>query len=532
MHERPRFPAFRLGPRSMAAVLLLGLGACAPAQTNSGTGGAAGMAGRTEASGGRRGRLRWRRRIDRDGRHGRLRRRDGRSRRRRSRQRNGRHDRRRRSRRRTWRGGRASRRCGPGGGWRSRRCGRNTSGQRRRGRPDRDRRIGGARRYGWHRDGRSRRQRRRVGRSRRRGRHGGQLPPPVRDTASKVPISSASGYTVEGNYPYGPLTAQRLDVIYPSGAGPKGTKILPAVLMFHGGAWIHSYTNNYGSGKDHMSTFFNRFLAHGFIVFNAEYRVNDGTADGAPAPAAVEDALARPSGAGTTWIISTPIGTKYVVTGASAGGHLALMVAMTTPGRDARTHVPDRLSRSPAWCRRVRPRRHRGRDQRRRRRIGFRRRLPNRLAIAKLGQPADVCPQGHRRRSSSCKALYDNTAPVADSTSPGRSCWWRPAPTLRCTKSRGPGTVFRRPRRPGPMRRRRCSIGSSRTASGSDHWPPAGPSVLVRRAGPERMSRQQTSSSHESERGRRRNGRGVGHVAHAEFDAGAPASAELRHQSR
>ena len=160
---------------------------------------------------------------------------------------------------------------------------------------------------------------------------GGALPPPVRDTTSKVPISSAPGYTVEGNYPYGSLTAQRLDVIYPSGAGPKGTKVLPAVLMFHGGGWIHSYTNNYGSGKDHMSTFFDRFLAHGFIVFNAEYRVNDGTADGAPAPAAVEDALSAAKWCWSYMDYFHADRSQFVVTGASAGGHLALMVGMTTP---------------------------------------------------------------------------------------------------------------------------------------------------------------------------------------------------------
>jgi hypothetical protein len=113
--------------------------------------------------------------------------------------------------------------------------------------------------------------------------------PPVPDRASKVPVSKPSGgYTVEANFAYGPEPSQRLDVIYPSGAGPKGTQRLPVVLMFHGGGWIHSYTNDYGSGKDHMSTFFNRYLAHGFLVCNAEYRVNDSPpVDGAPAPAAV-----------------------------------------------------------------------------------------------------------------------------------------------------------------------------------------------------------------------------------------------------
>jgi acetyl esterase/lipase len=136
---------------------------------------------------------------------------------------------------------------------------------------------------------------------------------------------------VEGNYPYGPLTAQRLDIIYPPGAGPKGTQVLPMVIMFHGGAWIHSYTNNYGSGKDHMSTFFDRFLAHGFMVCNAEYRVNDGTVDGAPAPAAVQDALLAAQWCWNYMDYFHGDRTKYVVTGASAGGHLALMVGMTTP---------------------------------------------------------------------------------------------------------------------------------------------------------------------------------------------------------
>ena len=155
---------------------------------------------------------------------------------------------------------------------------------------------------------------------------------PTRDTASKVPISKPpSGYTVDGNFAYGPLTAQRLDVIYPNNGGPKATQPLPAVLMFHGGAWIHSYTNDYGSGKDHMSTFFNRFLAHGFIVCNAEYRVNDATPDGAPAPAAVQDALLAAKWCWNYLDYFHGDRSKFVVTGASAGGHLALMVGLTTP---------------------------------------------------------------------------------------------------------------------------------------------------------------------------------------------------------
>ena len=155
--------------------------------------------------------------------------------------------------------------------------------------------------------------------------------PPAPDSASKVPIMRApSGYKVVGNYAYGPLTAQRLDVLYPTNAGPNGTQALPAVLMFHGGGWVHSYTNNYGSGKDHMTTFSDRFLAHGFIVFDAEYRVADNTADGALAPAAVQDALMAAKWSWDYLDYFHGDRTKFVVTGASAGGHLALIVGMGT----------------------------------------------------------------------------------------------------------------------------------------------------------------------------------------------------------
>jgi acetyl esterase/lipase len=157
--------------------------------------------------------------------------------------------------------------------------------------------------------------------------------PPMPDKASKVPVSKPSGaYTVEANFAYGPEPSQRIDVIYPTGGGPKATQRLPVVLMFHGGAWVHSYTNDYGSGKDHMTTFFNRYLAHGFMVCNAEYRVNDSPpVDGAPAPAAVEDALLAAKWCWDYLDYYQGDRERFVVTGASAGGHLALMVGLTTP---------------------------------------------------------------------------------------------------------------------------------------------------------------------------------------------------------
>jgi acetyl esterase/lipase len=151
-------------------------------------------------------------------------------------------------------------------------------------------------------------------------------------TQPAVPISRVdnSKYTVEGNISYGPNPTQMIDMIYPKGAGPDATTLYPGVVMFHGGGWIET-------NKSTMSTFYNRFLAHGFVVCNVEYRMAAKDAAGnflpssAFAPAAVEDALTS-----AKWFADHA--GKYhvdpariVVTGASAGGHLALMVGMATP---------------------------------------------------------------------------------------------------------------------------------------------------------------------------------------------------------
>jgi acetyl esterase/lipase len=153
--------------------------------------------------------------------------------------------------------------------------------------------------------------------------------PPVSDPTSTLGISApGSGYHVEGNLPYGPLTMQRLDVIYPNAAGPKGNITLPAVIMFHGGGWID---NKPAALKASMSSFFSRFLKHGFLVCNVEYRLADGTPNGAIAPAAVQDALLAAKWFWDRLDYYHVDRTRYVVTGASAGGHLALMVGMATP---------------------------------------------------------------------------------------------------------------------------------------------------------------------------------------------------------
>ncbi|MFL5306293.1 MAG: prolyl oligopeptidase family serine peptidase [Polyangia bacterium] len=156
----------------------------------------------------------------------------------------------------------------------------------------------------------------------------GGIAPPVSDSTSTLGISSpGSGYHVEGNIPYGPHVMQRLDVMYPTNAGPHGTVTLPGVIMFHGGGWID---NKPAALKASMSSFFSRFLKHGFLVCNVEYRLADGTANGATAPAADQDALLAAKWFWDHLDYYHVDKTKYVVTGASAGGQLALMVGMAT----------------------------------------------------------------------------------------------------------------------------------------------------------------------------------------------------------
>ena len=120
---------------------------------------------------------------------------------------------------------------------------------------------------------------------------------------------------IEANIPYDQHKATVLDVLYPK--TPSKQK-RPGVIMFHGGGWVRS------SKETMMNAFCLPYLEQGFVIANVEYRV----ASMAKAPAAVNDALNA-----ARWFFDHA--DKYnvdrkriVVTGASAGGHLALMVGM------------------------------------------------------------------------------------------------------------------------------------------------------------------------------------------------------------
>jgi acetyl esterase/lipase len=121
---------------------------------------------------------------------------------------------------------------------------------------------------------------------------------------------------IERNVHYDHYDQTVLDVMWPK-AEVKGKR--PGAIMFHGGGWIRS------TKETMMGSFCLPHLQHGFVVCNVEYRL----APVATAPAAVNDALAA-----AKWFFDHAdryhVDTnRIIVTGASAGGHLALMVGMT-----------------------------------------------------------------------------------------------------------------------------------------------------------------------------------------------------------
>lgn len=123
--------------------------------------------------------------------------------------------------------------------------------------------------------------------------------------------------SVEANVPYAPHKETVLDVLQSKRAAA-GTK-RSAVIVIHGGGWVS------GKKEDVVPLYCLPFLEKGFVVFNVEYRL----AKAALAPAAVQDALAA-----AKWVHDNAARygvdrKKVVVTGGSAGGHLALMVGLT-----------------------------------------------------------------------------------------------------------------------------------------------------------------------------------------------------------
>jgi acetyl esterase/lipase len=131
-------------------------------------------------------------------------------------------------------------------------------------------------------------------------------------------FASAADYQIQANIRYSPYPETVLDILQPPAPALKNR---PGIIVIHGGGWVQ------GDKEGMVERFCLPFIQHGFVVANVEYRL----AKAATAPAAVEDVLKA-----ANWFRRHAAEFKVdpnqiLVMGGSAGGHLALMVAMTPP---------------------------------------------------------------------------------------------------------------------------------------------------------------------------------------------------------
>jgi len=135
------------------------------------------------------------------------------------------------------------------------------------------------------------------------------------DDGFDAAVQIGGGYNVKANVTY--LTASgrdlKLDVYEPSPA----TSATPVVINFHGGGWVA------GSREGSLLKLL-PYMRMGFAVVNVEYRL----AKTALAPAAVEDTLCALQWVGRNAKQYNFDLSKVVLTGGSAGGHLALATGM------------------------------------------------------------------------------------------------------------------------------------------------------------------------------------------------------------
>lgn len=133
-------------------------------------------------------------------------------------------------------------------------------------------------------------------------------------------VDYASGeYDIQPNITYSTAnnTDLKLDLYLPRDR----TAATPALILFHGGGWV-------AGQKERNVLYLLPYLSMGWAVINVEYRL----ASNSLAPAAVEDcrcALRWAARHAKEYKIDP---SKFVLTGTSAGGHLALITAMLPAG--------------------------------------------------------------------------------------------------------------------------------------------------------------------------------------------------------
>lgn len=155
---------------------------------------------------------------------------------------------------------------------------------------------------------------------------------PVPDVATWV-VEIGSRYRIEANISYVGTSnhAAKLDVYTPRNAS--ATAPVPTVIYIHGGGWM-------GGDKNGSVLQLLPYLEMGWAAVNVDYRGGPATA-----PAAVED-----SRCALRWVIRNAQKynfdvNKLIVTGESAGGHLALITGLlpSSAGLDGEGSGPQEL---------------------------------------------------------------------------------------------------------------------------------------------------------------------------------------------
>jgi acetyl esterase/lipase len=139
-------------------------------------------------------------------------------------------------------------------------------------------------------------------------------------TTAPAPVTVAEKTDI--NVSYGTDGAQKMDEYLPAGRSTATTKV---IILIHGGAWTQGDKADFTSYVDTLKK-----RIPGYAIFNINYRLSTGVANFFPTQendvkAAIDFIYSKRTEYG--------ISDKFVLLGASAGGHLALLQAYkyTTP---------------------------------------------------------------------------------------------------------------------------------------------------------------------------------------------------------